>query len=98
SMTPEAIRIGADDPRYLAVIDKQFNKRFRARPDSVRVVYSTAQATSAVQDAVSERRRVVVTSGGHCLEGFVSDPDVRVLIRVAPMKRVFFDRAMHARS
>jgi FAD/FMN-containing dehydrogenase len=91
STTPPAIRIGADDARYLAVVDKQFNKRFRARPDHVRVVHSTAQATSAVQDAVSERRRVVVTSGGHCLEGFVSDPDVRVLIDISPMKRIHYD-------
>ena len=96
STTPEAIRIGADDPRYLAVVDKQFNKRFRARPDYVRLVHSTAQATSAVQDAVNEGRRVVVTSGGHCLEGFVSDPDVRVLIDISPMKRIYYDAARSA--
>jgi aclacinomycin oxidase len=91
SSTLEAIRIGPDDQRYTAVLDRQFNKRFRARPDYVRVVDSTAQVIAAVQDAVSERRRVVVTSGGHCLEGFVSDPDVRVLIDVSPMKRIYHD-------
>jgi hypothetical protein len=32
-----------------------------------------------------------VTSGGHCLEGFVSDPAVRVIIDVSPMKRVYYD-------
>jgi len=87
----EAISVGGDDPRYLELLDKQFNKRFTARPDSVRVVHSTAHVISAVQDAVSERQRVVVTSGGHCLEGFVSDPDVRVLIDMSPMKRVYHD-------
>jgi FAD/FMN-containing dehydrogenase len=91
STTREAIRIRADDPRYVAVVDRQFNKRFRARPDYVRVVYSTAHATAAVQDAVGEGRRVVVTSGGHCLEGFVSDPDVRVLIDISPMNRIYYD-------
>jgi aclacinomycin oxidase len=34
---------------------------------------------------------VVVTSGGHCLEGFVSDPDVRVIVDVSPMRRVYHD-------
>ena len=91
STTLEAIRIGADDPRYLAVVDKQFNKRFSARPDYVRLVHGTAQAISAVQEAVSERQRLVVTSGGHCLEGFVSDPDVRALIDISPMKRIYYD-------
>jgi FAD/FMN-containing dehydrogenase len=32
-----------------------------------------------------------VTSGGHCLEGFVSDPAVRVIIDVSPMKGVYYD-------
>jgi hypothetical protein len=33
----------------------------------------------------------VVTSGGHCLEGFVADPEVRVILDVSPMKRVYHD-------
>jgi FAD/FMN-containing dehydrogenase len=70
----ESIRIGADDPRYRAVVDKRFNKRFSARPDSVWLVTTSDQVVSALEDAVREGRRPVVTSGGHCLEGFVSDP------------------------
>jgi len=38
----------------------------------------------------------VVTSGGHCLEGFVSDPDVRVIVDVSPMKRIYHDKEMRA--
>jgi hypothetical protein len=86
-----SVRIGPDDPRYLAVVDKRFNKRFRARPDYVRLVNSTDQVVSAVEEAVREGRRLAVTSGGHCLEGFVSDPEVRVVIDVSPMKRVYYD-------
>ena len=89
--TPEAVRVAGDDPRYLAVVDRQFNKRFRGRPDYVWVVHSAPQAIVAVQDAVNARHRVVVTSGGHCLEGFVSDGDVRVLIDLSAMKRVYYD-------
>jgi hypothetical protein len=87
----ESIRIGPDDPGYRAVVDKRFNKRFVATPDYVRLVGSTDQVVSAVQEAVSEGRRLAVTSGGHCLEGFVSDPEVKVIIDVSPMKRVYFD-------
>jgi len=92
----ESIRIGPDDPRYRAVVEKRFNKRFSARPDYVRLVTSTDQVVSAVEDAVAEKRRLVVTSGGHCLEGFVSDPDVRVIIDISPMNRVYYDAEMRA--
>ena len=90
------MRIGRDDPRYHGVIGKQFNKRFTASPDYVRLVHSADEVVPAVQGAVSEGQRLVVTSGGHCLEGFVSDPDVRVIIDVSPMKRVYYDRHMNA--
>jgi len=84
-------RIGPDDPRYRAVIEKRFNKRFAARPDYVRLARSTEDIVSAVADAVRDDRRLVVTSGGHCLEGFVSDPEVNVIVDVSPMKRIAFD-------
>ncbi len=86
-----SIRIGPDDPRYHAVVDKRFNKRFSASPDYVRLAGSTDQVVSAVEEAVREGRRLAVTSGGHCLEGFVADPEVRVIIDVSPMKRVYYD-------
>jgi FAD binding domain-containing protein/berberine-like enzyme len=92
----ESSRIGPEDPRYLAVVEKRFNKRFRASPDYVRLVGSTEQVISAVEEAAREGRRLAVTSGGHCLEGFVSDPEVRVIIDVSPMKRVYYDAAMGA--
>jgi enoyl-CoA hydratase/carnithine racemase len=84
-------KIGPDDPRYRAVVEKGFNKRFRASPDYVRLVSSTEQVVAAVEEAVREGRRLVVTSGGHCLEGFVSDPEVRVILDISPMKRIYHD-------
>ena len=87
----ESSRIGPGDARYGAVVDKRFNKRFIARPDYVRLVRSTDQVVAAVQEAVTEGRRLVVTSGGHCLEGFVSDPAVQVIVDVSLMKRVYHD-------
>ncbi len=87
----ESIRLGPDDPQYLAVVEKRFNKRFRATPDYVRLVSSTDQVIAAVEEAVKEGQRLVVTSGGHCLEGFVSDPEVRVILDISAMKRVYYD-------
>ena len=84
-------RIERGDPRYRAVVDKRFNKRFSADPDYVRLANSTEQVCAAIEEAVGEGRRLVVTSGGHCLEGFVSDPDVRVIVDVSPMKGIYHD-------
>ena len=89
-------KLAPDDPGYRAVVDRQFNKRYRAAPDYVCIARSTADVIAAVEEAVRDGRRLVVTSGGHCLEGFVSDPDVRVIIDVSPMKRVYHDLVMDA--
>src|SRR5437879_2645137 len=94
--TKSSTRIGPDDPRYRAVVNKRFNKRFTGSPDYVRLVSTTDQIVSAVEEEVGEGRRLVVTSGGHCLEGFVSDPEVQVIIDVSPMKGVYHDRQMRA--
>ena len=48
----EPIRIGPDDPRYRAVVNKRFNKRFIASPDYARLVSSTDQVVLAVEEAV----------------------------------------------
>jgi FAD/FMN-containing dehydrogenase len=92
----ESIRIGAEHPQYAAVLNKRFNKRFSAHPDYVRFAESTEHVVTAVQEAVNEQQRLVVTSGGHCLEGFVSDPDVRAIIDVSPMKRIYHDAERRA--
>ena len=89
-------RILVDDPAYDALLEKRFNKRFSARPDYIQRAGSTDDVIAAVEEAVKEGRRLVVTSGGHCLEGFVSDPEVRVILDLSPMKRVYHDPGMGA--
>jgi aclacinomycin oxidase len=89
-------RLFPNDSDYAALLEKQFNKRFSARPDYIQRARSTDEVIAAVEEAVKEGRRLVVTSGGHCLEGFVSDPDVRVILDLSPMKRVYYDRGMGA--
>ena len=92
----ESLKIGPDQPHYGAVVRRQFNKRFTAGPDYVRSASSTQQVVTAVQDAVDEGRRLVATSGGHCLEGFVTDPGVRVIVDTSAMKRIYYDAAHRA--
>src|ERR1700710_2280335 len=93
---PGSRKIGPDDPRYRAVVEKRFNKRFIASPDYVRLAGSTEEVVAAVEEAVREGRRLVVTSGGHCLEGFVADPEVKVILDVSPMKGIEYDTEMRA--
>ena len=59
----ESARIGPGDPRYLGVADKRFNKRFRASPGYVRLVSSTAQVVSAVEEAVRDDFAAVRSAG-----------------------------------
>ncbi|WP_242338178.1 FAD-binding oxidoreductase [Anaeromyxobacter sp. SG66] len=89
-------RIGPDDPRYADLAHRGFNRRFRGNPDYVRLVGSTEQVVQAVQEAVREDLRVAVRSGGHCLEGLVADPAVRVLIDTSLMTGVAYDPEMSA--
>jgi FAD/FMN-containing dehydrogenase len=93
--TARAAIVQRDDPRY-AELAGRGSKRFTGTPDAIRVVCSTEQVVHAVQDAVNERLRLAVRSGGHCLEGFVSDAMVRVVIDTSLMTRVTYDPAMHA--
>jgi len=89
-------RVGPGDLRYADLVRRGFNKRFAGRPDYVRLVGSTEQVVDAVQEAVGEDLRVAVRSGGHCLEGFVADPAVRVVIDTSLMTGVYYDPEMRA--
>jgi aclacinomycin oxidase len=88
--------VGPDDPRYADLVHRGFNKRFAGKPDYVRLVGSTEQVVNAVQDAVRDKLRVAVRSGGHCLEGFVADPAVRVVIDTSLMTGLDYDPEMGA--
>jgi len=89
-------KVGPGDPRYADLARRGFNQRFSGRPDYVRLVGSTADVVEGVQDAVREKARVVVRSGGHCLEGFVADPAVRVVIDTSLMADVSYDAERRA--
>ena len=91
----DAVTVRPGDPRY-ADLAGRGSGRFAGKPDYVRLVCSTEHVVAAVQDAVRERRRVAVRSGGHCLEAFVADPAVRVVIDTSLMTGVSYDPEMRA--
>ncbi len=89
------VTVTPDDVRYESLL-RGNNHRFVARPDYVRLVQSTDQVVAAVGEAVRAGRRFAVRSGGHCFEGFVSDPAVRVVIDMSEMTSVSYDRRRNA--
>jgi FAD binding domain/Berberine and berberine like len=91
-------KIEPDDSRYPELIRRGFNKRFACKPDYVLLVHSTDEVVEAVQEAVRRNLRLAVRSGGHCLEGLVDDPGVRVLIDTSLMTGLCYDPEMAAFS
>lgn len=89
------VTVGPDDVRYGDLAGRG-SRRFAGKPDYVQLVSSTEDVVEAVQDAVGRHLRVAVRSGGHCLEAFVSDPEVRVVIDTSLMSSVYFDSKMGA--
>ncbi|HEY4287872.1 MAG TPA: FAD-binding oxidoreductase [Puia sp.] len=84
-------KITPADIRYPDLAGKRFNKRFTGKPEYIRIPTSTKEVVEAVQEAVDSKRRLVVRSGGHCLEGFVADPAVQVLIDMSLMTDIYYD-------
>nr|AHB38495.1 EpxB [Goodfellowiella coeruleoviolacea] len=89
------VTVSPEDNRYQELV-RRGHKRFVGSPDYVRVVGSTDQVVTAVQEAVRAGKRVAARSGGHCLEDFVDNPDVRVVIDLSGMTQVYFDPERNA--
>jgi hypothetical protein len=89
------VTVRPDDPRY-GDLARRGSRRFPGKPDYVQLVGSTGQVVEAVQDAVLKQLRVAVRSGGHCLEAFVADPAVRVVIDTSLMSDLYYDSKMGA--
>ncbi|MEU6961328.1 FAD-binding oxidoreductase [Streptomyces chrestomyceticus] len=83
------------DPRYVDLISGT-NQRFIGSPERIRLITSTADAVHAVQEAVREGKRIAVRSGGHCVEDFVCNPDVEVVLDMTRMSHIGFDHARQA--
>jgi hypothetical protein len=90
-----SVVVPPSDQRYADLV-RSWNGRFVGSPDYVQVVNTTAQVEQAVQAAVRARKQIAVRSGGHCVEGFVTDPSIKVQIDMSRMTEIAFDRSRNA--
>src|SRR4051812_37678473 len=79
-----------DDQRYPDLV-RSWNGRFIGQPEYLSVPGSTAEVEQAVAEAVQEGKRLAVRSGGHCLEGFVTDPAVQVQLDMSQLSGIHYD-------
>ncbi|WP_201776918.1 FAD-binding oxidoreductase [Streptacidiphilus anmyonensis] len=87
---PDPIRVTSADQQYPELV-RGVNQRYVGSPEAVYVIHSTDQVAGVVQQAVSAGKRITVSSSGHCLEDFVFNPDVEVVLDLSPLDRVSYD-------
>ncbi|GIJ29513.1 FAD-linked oxidase [Micromonospora qiuiae] len=92
---PRPVAIPPSDGRYKDLVSA-WNGRFIGQPDYVHVVHNAEQVEQALGIAVSAGKRVAVRSGGHCVEGFVTDPAIKVQVDMSQMTGVYFDSSRNA--
>ena len=83
--------IPPNDSRYNEWNDRGVNELFKGRPDFIIPVSTLDELKEALQNSVQQNQYVVVRCGGHCLEGFVANPDVQVIIDISKIKGLRFD-------
>ncbi len=84
------VAVTAADGRYRD-LTRGLNPRYVADPEAIYVADSTASVIEVVRKAVNERKRLTVRSGGHCVEDFVFNPEVQVVLDLSEMNRVYYD-------
>lgn len=90
-----AAKVSATDPRYQDLV-RGMNQRWTGRPESVRVVDSTAQVLAVVQEAARAKKKLTVRSGGHCYEDFVFNADTQIVLDMSEMTSVYWDATYKA--
>ncbi len=88
--------IGPNSKVYEDWNSRGVNLRFKGHPSAILPITSIETLSSALQYAVNTGQRLAVRSGGHCLENFVDDPAVKILIDISGMKGIRYNGAMNA--
>lgn len=83
------------DKRYKDLV-RGWNQRWVASPETIYLAETTAQVQEVVQKAVKAGKRLTVRGGGHCWEDWVFNADVRVILDMTKMNKVYFDPAKNA--
>ncbi|WP_328935779.1 MULTISPECIES: BBE domain-containing protein [unclassified Streptomyces] len=73
-----------------------YNKRWVGHPEKIRVIRSTADAVTAVQEAVTGGKRLSVRSGGGCFEDFVYNPEIDIVLDLSTLDKVSYDATRRA--
>ncbi|MFD8686703.1 FAD-binding oxidoreductase [Streptomyces sp. NPDC059651] len=89
------VAVTPKDQRYRDLV-RGMNQRYIGSPEAVHVIGSAAQIPAIVEKAVAENKRITVRSGGHCLEDFVFNPEVQVVLDVSLLNQVYYDPTRRA--
>ena len=93
---PEVPVLSPADPGYEYWNSRSANARLKGHPSHIVPVNSIQDLASALQQAVDGNRRLAIRGGGHCLENFVSDEAVEVIIDISMMKGIQYDPELNA--
>lgn len=91
----DSITVQPGDSRYNSFL-RAHNTRFTGRPDQVTIATSSDDVAEALDRAVASGRRVAVRSGGHCLENFTANAEIKEIIDLSQMSDVYFDEKRRA--
>ena len=84
------------DPLYEDWNDRGVNLRFKGRPSLIIAVDNPDALQDALQESVDAGDHVAIRGGGHCLENFVADPSVKLVIDISQMKGIRYDPEKNA--
>jgi len=84
------------NPDYEYWNSRSANVRLKGSPSHIIPVHSIEELAMALQETVNENYRLAIRGGGHCLENFVSDAAVKVIIDISGMKGIRYDPEFNA--
>lgn len=84
------------DEQYDQWNNRAANLAFIGRPSSIIPVSSENELIAALQATVDKKQHLAIRGGGHCMEDFVGNPDVQVIIDISQMKGIRYDAEMNA--
>ena len=84
------------NPEYDYWNSRSANMRLKGKPSRIIPVSSVKELTAALQETVNENYRLAIRGGGHCLENFVSNNEVEVIIDISQMKGINYDPEFNA--
>ncbi|GGR40681.1 FAD-binding oxidoreductase [Streptomyces roseolus] len=89
------VRVTPADAQYGELVHGM-NRRYVGNPEAVQIVDDVSQVAGVVQAAVTAGKRLTVRSGGHCLEDWVFNPEVQVVLDLSLLDKVYYDSGRRA--